>query len=212
MGLKTKFNIVLVAAFLVGLGVAGLLCYPYVHDNARREVIEQATLMERQASTIGAYTDQEVAPLLQPVMKTRFLPQSIPFFAVQANFKKLSAEYPDYSLRQTALNPTKPRRPAERLAGRHHRSVPAATPSSTPGPASAIPRTARILSVSRPIAVSDQGCLACHSVPAAAPPSMVALYGPGNGFGWHLGEIVGAQIVSVPMRVRGSIAPTRPSW
>jgi len=30
---------------------------------------------------------------------------------------------------------------------------------------------------------------------------MIDLYGPDNGFGWVLGEVVGAQIVSVPMRV-----------
>ena len=30
---------------------------------------------------------------------------------------------------------------------------------------------------------------------------MVDLYGPDNGFGWKLNEVLGAQIVSVPMRV-----------
>jgi protein-histidine pros-kinase len=30
---------------------------------------------------------------------------------------------------------------------------------------------------------------------------MVDLYGPSNGFGWQLGETIGAQIVSVPMQV-----------
>ena len=28
---------------------------------------------------------------------------------------------------------------------------------------------------------------------------MVKLYGPANGFGWKLNEVVGAQVVSVPM-------------
>ena len=30
---------------------------------------------------------------------------------------------------------------------------------------------------------------------------MVALYGKENGFGWKLGEVVGAQIVSIPLTV-----------
>ena len=30
---------------------------------------------------------------------------------------------------------------------------------------------------------------------------MVALYGNDNGFGWQMGEIVGAQVVSVPMSI-----------
>ena len=33
----------------------------------------------------------------------------------------------------------------------------------------------------------------------AAPKTMVARYGPANGFGWQLNEVVGAQIMSVPM-------------
>jgi protein-histidine pros-kinase len=32
-----------------------------------------------------------------------------------------------------------------------------------------------------------------------APASMVKIYGPNNGFGWKLNEVIGAQIVSVPM-------------
>ena len=32
-----------------------------------------------------------------------------------------------------------------------------------------------------------------------APASMVKIYGPNNGFGWQLNEVIGAQIVSVPM-------------
>jgi protein-histidine pros-kinase len=32
-----------------------------------------------------------------------------------------------------------------------------------------------------------------------APAAMVKIYGPNNGFGWKLNEVIGAQIVSVPM-------------
>ena len=35
----------------------------------------------------------------------------------------------------------------------------------------------------------------------AAPKSMIALYGPRNGFGWKTNEVIGAQIVTVPMNV-----------
>ena len=40
---------------------------------------------------------------------------------------------------------------------------------------------------------------ACHTTPAMAPASMIKLYGESNGFGWQLNEIIGAQIVTVPM-------------
>ena len=30
---------------------------------------------------------------------------------------------------------------------------------------------------------------------------MIDIYGPDNGFGWNLNEIIGAQIVTVPLQV-----------
>ncbi|MDX2220143.1 MAG: DUF3365 domain-containing protein, partial [Burkholderiales bacterium] len=57
------------------------------------------------------------------------------------------------------------------------------------------------LYLARPIQIKDPACLACHSVPAAAPASMLKLYGENNGFGWKHQEIIGAQVVSVPMDV-----------
>jgi HAMP domain-containing protein len=56
--------------------------------------------------------------------------------------------------------------------------------------------------------VADASCLECHSVPSAAPRVMIEKYGSTNGFGWNLNEIIGAQIVSVPMAVPVQIATT----
>jgi Protein of unknown function (DUF3365) len=58
----------------------------------------------------------------------------------------------------------------------------------------------RILHLSRPI-VSREPCLACHGTPDKAPRSLIAEYGTQGGFGWKMNEIIGAQIVSVPMAV-----------
>src|SRR5581483_2163579 len=52
-----------------------------------------------------------------------------------------------------------------------------------------------------PLRVVATGCLDCHSVPSRAPATMIREYGPDNGFGWKLDEIIGAQIVSVPESV-----------
>jgi protein-histidine pros-kinase len=56
-----------------------------------------------------------------------------------------------------------------------------------------------MLYLARPIQIKDPACLVCHSVPAAAPASMIKIYGESNGFGWNHMEIIGAQVVSVPM-------------
>jgi len=41
----------------------------------------------------------------------------------------------------------------------------------------------------------------CHSTVDAAPQTLLAKYGPNNGFGWTMNEAIGAQVVSVPMSV-----------
>ena len=55
--------------------------------------------------------------------------------------------------------------------------------------------------IARPIQIKNEACLACHSTVDAAPKTLVDRYGPANGFGWRLNEVIGAQIVSVPTDV-----------
>jgi len=57
----------------------------------------------------------------------------------------------------------------------------------------------RSLYLSRPIQIKSAACLVCHSTVDAAPKTMLDLYGNANGFGWKMEEVIGAQIVSVPM-------------
>jgi HAMP domain-containing protein len=200
MNVRAKFNLVMAGAFVVGLGLASVLSYRLVQDNAQREVLEQAGLMVGEANAISDYTEHEIAPLLSAQVHRGFLPQTIPFWAAQTNFRAVQKQFPDYSFRQLALNPTNPAdRPVDWQAEiiNTFRGNPAQTELITQRDTP----TGPILSLSRPITVSNQACLECHSTPAAAPAGLVDLYGPDNGFGWKLGEIVGAQIVSVPMRV-----------
>ena len=199
MGLRAKFNLVLIASFLVGLAIAGLIADAVTRENAKQEVLAQAALMEVQAAAISDYTVREVSPLLVDQLKVRFLPQTIPFSVSQAVFRTLQASYPDYAYREPALNPTNPAdRPADWQADiidafRHQPGLKQlVTVRDTPvGP---------LLSVSQPIRATAS-CLQCHSTPSVAPATMVDLYGPNNGFGWHDGETVAAQIVTVPMRL-----------
>jgi HAMP domain-containing protein len=61
-----------------------------------------------------------------------------------------------------------------------------------------LPDSLHLFYIARPITITQESCLRCHSTPEAAPKSMIATYGKENGFGWKLNEIVGTQIISVP--------------
>jgi HAMP domain-containing protein/type II secretory pathway pseudopilin PulG len=200
MGLRAKFNLVLLAAFLVGLALAAAVSYSIVRDNARREVEQEANLMMAQALAVRGYTTKEIRPLLADQMKLRFLPHTVPAWAAQTTLRSISAQYPDYTYKEAALNPTNP---ADRAADWEADIVAEFQRTASMKEFTSIrdTPTGPILSVSRPIRITDKDCLTCHSTPAAAPVTMIDLYGGANGFNWKLGDVIGAQIVSVPMQV-----------
>jgi HAMP domain-containing protein len=200
MGLRAKFNLVLLGAFVVGLALAGTVSYRIVNDNARREVSHEAAIMITAASAIRDYTAKEIKPLLADQLKVRFLPHVVSSWAAQTNLREVTAHFPAYTYKEAALNPTNPAdRPtdweADIIAEFEHNPTLKEFESVRDSP------VGPILSVSRPIRITDPECLSCHSTPAAAPATMIDLYGSANGFGWKLNDVIGAQIVSVPMRV-----------
>ena len=200
MGLKAKFNLVMLGAFIIGLGLAAAVSYTIVNDNARREVLQNARIMLASALAIRGYTVSEIEPLLAAQSKVTFLPHTIPSFAAQTNFKRVQQSFPDYLYKEAALNPTNPTDRATdwetdliRAFQQQPNLAEQVTERDTPaGPT---------LNLSRPFRLTNQACLTCHSVPAAAPASMIAVYGTANGFGWKLGDVIGAQVVTVPMEV-----------
>jgi protein-histidine pros-kinase len=200
MGLTAKFNLILITVLGIGFVVIGLVTRTTLYGNAYHEVLEQAGLMMDSALAVRSYTVKEIRPLLTPQLETTFPPQIVPAYAATQSFNKLHASKPEYIYKEATLNPTNPRDRAvdwetdiismfrnrtdlNEFIGKRQ----------TPG--------GRSLYLARPIRIENEACLACHSTPAAAPKTMLARYGNANGFGWKMHEVVGAQIVSIPMGV-----------
>jgi HAMP domain-containing protein len=199
MGLRLKFNLVLIAVFMIGLGVTGFVSYELLHQNARDEVLRNAGVMMEASLSMRSYTVGQVRPNLA-VDPDKFLPQSVPAFGATEIMTLLRKKYPDYAYKEAALNPTNPRNRAvewESDIVNAFRADPArpeiAGMRETP--------TGRSLYLARPFQIKDPNCLACHTNAEMAPAAMVKIYGPNNGFGWKLDEVIGAQIVSVPMEL-----------
>ena len=197
MNLLVRINLALAAAFaLAGIGV-GAACYSLLQSQAKQQALHEAGLMMDSAMSMRAYTSQEIVPLLHEGMKSEFLPQSVPSYAATQNFLKLREHHSDYLYREATLNPTNLRDRAvdwEADIVEQFRNNAALNEvvgeRDTP--------MGRSLYLARPIH-SPAPCLVCHSVPAAAPATLLARYGSNNGFGWQPDEIVGAQVVSVPL-------------
>lgn len=202
MKLRLKFNLVLGLVTLVGIAGSGVLINDMLQKNAREEVLDTARVLMESAMAVRGYTVDEIRPLLALQQKRQFLPQTVPAYSANSYIAKLQEYYPEYSYREATFNPTNPRnraldweadvinsfRTGDQAQENAHELV--GTRTTEQGPS---------LYLGRPIEIKSEACLGCHSTPSAAPATMLESYGSANGFGWKLNEVVGAQIVSVPM-------------
>jgi HAMP domain-containing protein len=200
MSLRLRFNIVLSLVFLLGLAVSGYLSYTLLQANARDEVVRNADLMIETARAIRSYTVENIRPKLADQHGTVFHPETVPAFAATETLSRLPKEYQGYAYKEATLNPTNPR---DRAADWEADLISAFAHDSALAKTSGVRDTpnGESLYIAQPIRITNEACLECHSVPGAAPASMLALYGDANGFGWKHNEVVGTQVVSVPMSI-----------
>ena len=200
MGLRLKFNLILAGTLLASLLACSLVVQQMAEQSALAQLEKQIDVLRSQALAVRRYTSDDVRPLLADQSDVQFLPQIVPSFAAQTTFAHFRTQFPQFSYKEAALNPTNP----TDLANDWEREIIGRLRADT-----SLERVVEIRStaagvqytVAFPLTVNSESCLTCHSTPERAPPSMVAVYGDKNGFGWRLNEIIGAQIISVPMAV-----------
>jgi protein-histidine pros-kinase len=202
----TKFNVILLVLFGAGSFLISQLAYSFLMSNARNQVLQQAELMLASAKAVREYTSSNLEPLLSHKLKgaSVFHAETVPAFGATTTFNKLRSQYPDYYYKEATLNPTNlEHRAADWEADviqnlRDH-------PDKKKLVGERDSATGRSLYLAAPI-TAVLSCTECHSVPSVAPASMLASYGTANGFGWKPGQIIAAQIVSVPLAVPEEVA------
>ena len=198
MSLRLKFNLVLAIVFALGVLGAAWYCDRYLESGALEQVRHNSQILMETALAVRSYTTEQVKPHLDPLNATMFLPQTVPAFAATETLRKLRDRYVGYDYKEAVLNPTNPRDLAsawETELVQRFRSG-AATDELTGTHGGGAEQT---MYVARPIRITNAACLTCHSTPDAAPASMIKVYGPDHGFGWQKDEVVGIQLVQVPM-------------
>ena len=200
MKLLVKFNLLYLLVMALGVGVSGYITRSLLQEHAREESLDKARLLIDKANAVRGYTSGQITKLLETQMKYEFLPQSVPSYSAVEVLGALKDRYPEYFYKEATLNPTNPR---DRAVGwevdvvNQFRGGGAAKEfiglRDTPTGAS--------IYIARPLRITNPACLQCHSSVEAAPKTMVDRYGSANGFGWQLNEVIGAQIVSIPLAV-----------
>ncbi|MEA5593982.1 c-type heme family protein [Rivularia sp. UHCC 0363] len=196
--LKQKFTILLLIILIVGISSSGLILSFVLRQNAKREVENTALILMETMSSVRNYTSTQINPELTEKLATNFLPQSVPAYSAREVFENLrkQADYKDFFYKEATLNPTNLRDKADAFETKIVEGF-KSKPKLEKSDFRSLP-SGDIFYVARPLKVTEQSCLQCHSTPDAAPPSMIQRYGTAHGFGWKLNEIIGAQIISVP--------------
>jgi len=187
----------MLAVAVIGVALFALAAEPLVNAVAREEVLQSSRIMMEGAAGARKYTSEQIAPILKPQIGHHFYPQSVSAYAAKRNFDVIHEKFPDYMYREAALNPSNPQDRASDWEADIINEF-RAHPDKKEISVERATATGPMLELARPL-VNKPACLECHDTAASAPASMVALYGNENGFGWKTGEIIGAQIVSVPM-------------
>lgn len=200
MRLLLKFNLIFLMVFVAGVLGAGKVSHDLLQRNAKQEVLDHARLTMEKAVAIRAYTNDQIRPLLDTQMKYTFLPQTVPAYSATEVLATLAKTFPEYTYKEATLNPTNPRdRAVDWEADIVNRFRNQADQKEFVGERDS--GTGRALYIARPLRITSAACLQCHSTAAAAPRTLIDKYGESNGFGWKMNEVIGAQVVSVPMSV-----------
>ena len=200
MGLRLKYNVVLLLACFLGIAASTVVSYFIVQKSAIEEIMQSISLLRSNAIAVRSYTLNSIDPLLSDNNDILFLPETVTSYAARTVFATFQKQFPEFSYKEAALNPTNPADLPNDLEARlieQLRAAPSLDRISTVVENDA----GRFFTVAFPLTITQEGCLTCHSTPEAAPPAMVDLYGPNNGFGWKMGETIGAQIISAPMSI-----------
>jgi HAMP domain-containing protein len=199
--LEPKFNLFLLLVFIAGFALSGSLLYRVLEQNAEIEVGAKAHLMVQAMNAVRDYTSGNIQPLLSSRLETdsAFIPETIPAYSATEVFQKLRKHesYRDFFYKEATTNPTNLRDKSdtfetkliERFRGDKNLKELSGFRDLVGG---------KVFYMARPLVISKESCLRCHSTPDRAPKSQIATYGAANGFGWNLNEILTAQIVSVP--------------
>ncbi|OWY68696.1 histidine kinase [cyanobacterium TDX16] len=199
--LTAKFSLMLVVVFIGGIIISGAALSKVLEQRAEREVSSQAAILIKAMNAVRAYTSERVNPLLAPKLETEpvFIPETVPAYSATEVFENLrkNEEYRNFFYKEATLNPTNLRDKADAFEAKIVERFRNESNTKEISGFRNLPG-GEVFYIARPLAISKESCLRCHSTPEAAPKSQIATYGSEWGFGWKLNEIVAAQIISVP--------------
>jgi methyl-accepting chemotaxis protein len=230
--LQTRLVFIIFSIFFTGWLICGLSIWSLEFNKAKRDILRTAGILLDTAAAVRDYTSNQVQPqfdLIEAGLKVPVADQAVqggnnqaqgyqpteekevpefnrvtvPSYAAQQVLNQLEKNKIGYSYRETAINPTNRKdlaAPWELEIINYFAANPKAPPKM--GERFDTLTKQKTYYIAKPIQITKESCLVCHSTPERAPASLIKTYGSENGFGWKLNEVVGARVISVPSIVQ----------
>lgn len=198
-----KFNLFLLLVFFMGIILSGFALSITLNQRAEAEILSKASILLQTMNALRTYTNEQVNPLLVSKLDTEvaFTPEAVPSYSVREVFEyfRQNDEYQNFFYKDAAPNPTNLRDKSDEFETEllnQFKQQPAVKQKEG---FRDFPQ-GKVFYIARPIEITKQSCLVCHSTPDVAPKSMLTSYGSENGFNWNLHELIGTQIIYVPIQ------------
>jgi two-component system, cell cycle response regulator len=197
MSLWLKLNLTLAACFL-GVWCISAFYFGVQEERLIDDVVGHEARMQMETSmAVRSYTQEHIKPYFDANPNLGFHSFTVPAFASIKVLGLMHAKSSGYRYREVALNPTNPADLPNEWEREQIMSF--KKPDAITGEVLVVrSKDDSILHAILPVRIDNPSCLQCHGRPEDAPKEMRDRYGTVAGFGWQLGEVVGAQIVTVP--------------
>lgn len=199
--LRTRFTLILSLIFLTAFIASWVIFSQVLQQQAEAEIRYRGLALMTMLSSVRSYTSDHINPLLADDLGTsaEFISETVPAFSARTVFERFrnQAEFSDFLYKEAGFNPTNPNdraTPFEETLLTVFRDDP--TQMELSGFTTLDGQ--QVFYNARPLAVTSESCLACHSTPENAPASLINTYGSEHGFGWQLGEVVAARTLYLP--------------
>lgn len=201
-----KFNLVLFGLYLVIILLSIPATYFLTQQQIREEANRELSLLVDMIRSVRNVVREDTRPHFLP--KGEFFPpvvsSTVMAKTVASKFAKLRPEYYIRIVSDNPLNRDNLPDSAEnqiltrfRAADKPDKIIETGMLRNQSYLISAAPATAK------------KGCLVCHDTAAKAPTQITSQYGDNSGFGYKVGDIVGASVVGVPLANLNELVITR---
>lgn len=186
------------SVFACAILIGSVVFYLFSSAASMDHIEDEAGALMTAATAVRNYTVEQITPIIDRTIDGKFIPETVPSFAAQSVFKRLTGDLTDYTYREASRNPTNI---ADLATSFEAELIAEFEKNSSVSELSGVRQVGDNTQfyLARPIVMTNPNCLTCHSTPDVAPASMINAYGSNNGFGWQLGSVVAVQLLTIPV-------------